>query len=68
MDRSERNTGPGAKDRVNKTPTSEAEGDTDAEFDVTGNVREKGQDPAPGDRDRGERSEKEPAGADASGR
>ena len=61
MDRSERNTGPAAKDRINKRPTSEAEGKTDEEFDVTGNVREKGQDPSPDDRDRGERSDKEPA-------
>jgi hypothetical protein len=68
MDRSERNTGPGAKDRLNKRPTSEAEGRTDAEFDQAGNVGEKGQDPSPGDRDRGERSEREPAGAEQSGR
>jgi len=68
MDRSERNTGPGARDRINKIPTSDAERDTDGEFDVTGNVREKGQDPSPGDRDRGERSDKEPAGVEESGR
>ena len=68
MDRTERNTGPAAKDRVNKTPTSDIERDTDAEFDVTGNVREKGEDPSPDDRDRGERSEKEPAGTEQASR
>ena len=68
MDRNDRNDGPGASDRINKTPTSEAEGDASAEFGVTGNVREKGQDLSPGDRDRGELSDKEPAGAGQSGR
>ena len=68
MDRSERNTGPGAKDRLNKRPTSEAEGDNDAEFDVTGNVRDKGQDPSPDDRDRGERSDKAPAAVERASR
>ena len=32
-----------------------------AEFDVTGNVAEKGQKPSPGDRDRGETSDAEGA-------
>ena len=64
MDRSQRNTGPAAKDRLNKTPTEEAEGRTEGEFDIAGNVRERGEDPSPGDRDRGERSSKEPAGAE----
>ena len=63
MDRSNRNTGPGAKDRINKQPTT-AEGGEKKEFDITGNVRERGEDPSPDDRDRGERSSAEPAGAE----
>ena len=55
------------KDAINKQPTSVRERDEDAEFDVTGNVRDKGQDPSPGDRDRGERSEAEPDGAGGAG-
>ena len=68
MDRRDRNTGPAAKDRINKTPTSAAEGREEAEFDIAGNVRKRGEDPSPGHRDRGERSSKEPAGADDRGR
>ena len=64
MDRSERNSGPGAEDRINKQPTSEAEGGAEREFDIAGNVRERGEDPSPDDRDRGERSDKEEAGAE----
>ena len=64
MDRTERNDGPGAKDRINKQPTSAAEGRDGREFDTTGNVRRKGEDPSPDDRDRGERSSQEPAGAE----
>ncbi len=67
MDRTERNTGPAAKDRINKQPTSAAQGGAERELDMTGNVRERGEDPSPDDRDRGERSSKEPAAAGDSG-
>ena len=39
------------------------ESDRTQAFDITGNVREKGEDPSPDNRERGERSEKEAAGA-----
>ena len=54
------------KDRINKAATSDVEQDPERESDPTGNVRKKGQDPSPDDRERGERSDGEPAGlADA---
>jgi hypothetical protein len=54
------------KDRINKAATSDVERDPEREFDTTGNVRKKGQDPSPDDRERGECSDAEPAGlADA---
>ena len=62
--REEDAAGEGRKDRINKAPTSAFERDPEKEFDVTGNVREKGQDPSPDDRERGERSEADPAGAE----
>ncbi len=68
MDRKDRNRGPAGKDRINKQPTSAAQDGAEREFDVTGNVRERGEDPSPDDRDRGERSGKEPAAARDSGR
>jgi hypothetical protein len=64
MDRKERNTGPNANDRINKPSTTSAEGRGDREVDVAANLRERGEDPSPDDRDRGERSSKETAGAD----
>ena len=54
------------KDRINKQRTGEEERD-DREFRIAGNVREKGQDPSPGDRARGERSEAEPEEAGGAG-
>ena len=38
------------------------------EFDIAGNVRERGEDPSPDDRDRGERSSKEKASAESADR
>ncbi len=51
------------KSKINKQPTSAAEAKRAGvdPFDVTGNVRKKGQDPSPDDRERGERSDKERA-------
>ena len=68
MDRRDRNSGPDAKDRINKTPTSAAEDPKGREFDIAGNVRERGEDPSPDDRDRGERSGKEKASAESADR
>ena len=68
MDKSQRNTGPAAKDRINKQPTAAADGREEREFGIAGNVREQGEDPSPDDRDRGERSSQEPAGAEPEGR
>jgi hypothetical protein len=65
MDRKDRNDGPAAKDRINRTPTSAAEGGD--QFDIAGNVRERGEDPSPDDRDRGERSSAERAGTEGGG-
>jgi hypothetical protein len=56
------------KDSINKQPTSEAEAGRDAETGIVGNVREKGQDPSPDDRERGERSDAEGAGAEEADR
>jgi len=63
MDRDDRNQGPNRNDRTNKDPTSTAEGAEGREFDIAGNMRERGEDPSPDDRDRGETSSREPAGA-----
>jgi hypothetical protein len=68
MDRKERNTGPSANDRINKPSTTSAEGRGDREVDIADNLRERGEDPSPDDRGRGERSSKEPAGAEDRGR
>ena len=48
------------KDAINKERTGDREEDGAAGSEMVGNVREKGQDPSPGDRDRGERSDAEP--------
>ena len=60
--RQEDAAGEGRKDRINKEPTSAVERPDGREFDVVGNVRSRGQDPSPDDRERGERSDAEPAG------
>ena len=44
---------------VNAGPSRKGERE---DFDVTGNVAEKGQDPSPDNRERGETSDKQPAG------
>ena len=51
------------KDRINKRPTSAAQADRAEvdEFVASSNIRERGEDPSPDDRDRGEISSKEPA-------
>ena len=67
--RQEDAAGEGRKDRINKQPTSAVESGDTAGLEIAGNVREKGQDPSPDDRDRGERSERERAGpGDGGGR
>lgn len=49
-------------DTVNSGPAGgDARAEHEREFDITGNVKEKGQDPSPGDRARGEASDAEPA-------
>ena len=51
-----------AQTTVNAGPMpDEKRKDQDRAFDVTGNVEEKGQDPSPDDRQRGETSDKEAA-------
>jgi hypothetical protein len=45
-------------------PTKE---ERDAEFDVTGNVAEKGENPSPGDRERGETTSAERGSAESGG-
>ena len=56
------------KDAINKQPTSEAGAEDEQGLPIAGNVRDKGQDPSPDDRERGERSDAEPAGPAESGR
>ena len=55
------------KDRINKDQTAGGERDQNSEFEIAGNMREKGQNPSPGDRDRGERSDSEAEEARGSG-
>ncbi len=55
------------KDRINKDSTTEMDREGADEFDIAGNVRDKGQSPSPGDRDRGELSEAEPEGEGGAG-
>ena len=68
MDTDNRNQGPNDNDRINKDPTPAAEGTEARDFDIAGNVRDRGEDPSPDNRDRGEASSKEPAGAEDRGR
>ncbi|WP_114951375.1 hypothetical protein [Sphingosinicella terrae] len=49
--------------RINKAGTSEGKQD----FEIAGNVREKGQKSSPGDRDRGERADTDRATAEDRG-
>ena len=56
------------KDAINKQPTSEAEAEDEQGLPIAGNVREKGEDPSPDDRERGERSGADPAGNEETGR
>ena len=56
------------KQHINKQPTSSAEDEDERAFDIAGNVKRRGQDPSPDDRDRGERSSAEPADAEETGR
>ena len=56
------------RDAIDKQSTSEAEAGRDAEPGIAGNVREKGQDPSPDDRERGERSDAQGAVAGETGR
>jgi hypothetical protein len=47
-------SGHGQENTVNQGPAPERRREEEA--DITGNVKERGQDPSPGDRERGERS------------
>ena len=59
----------GEKSRIDKPRTSDVEREKAGidEYDLAGNVRERGEDPSPDDRDRGERSSAEPAGMEPTG-
>ena len=46
-------------DTVNQGSAPRRDGEESGEFEIAGNVREKGEDPSPGDRQRGERSDAE---------
>lgn len=48
-------------DRINKERTSDAERRKE-EFEIAGNARQRGEDPSPDDRERGERSVKDRPG------
>ena len=52
-------SGTGHENTVNQGPAPEPRRDEEA--DTTGNVKERGQDPSPGDRERGETSDKDKA-------
>lgn len=56
-------SGHGQPDTVNQGPAPERKREDSAEFDIGGNVRERGEDPSPGDRERGETAGNEPRGA-----
>lgn len=56
------------KDAINKQSTSEARAEDEQGVPIAGNVRDKGQDPSPDDRERGERSDAEPTGSGEGGR
>ena len=47
------------KDAINKRPTADRQPGREGEFEIAGNVREKGQDPSPDNRNRGELSDSE---------
>ena len=49
------------RNKINKTPASAAERDPADEYDMTGNVGRKGEQPSPAGRERGERSAADPA-------
>jgi hypothetical protein len=51
------------KDAINKEATSDRQRKREDESAIGGNVRRKGQDPSPDDRERGEISDAEPQGA-----
>ena len=57
MDEDTRNQGPDRKDRINKEGTSKR--DDAREFEISGSVLDRGEDPSPDDRDRGETSRKD---------
>lgn len=50
------------RDRINKDATGDRQVRHEDEFKIAGNARKKGEDPSPAERDRGERSEADPAG------
>ena len=54
------------KQHINKEPTSSAEAEDERVFDIAGNVKRRGEDPSPDDRERGERSG-EPADVEGAG-
>ena len=66
--RQEDAAGEGRNDRINKQPTSAVERPEEAELDMAGNVRRRGEDASPDDRERGERSSAELAGTEHGGR
>lgn len=55
-------SGPGQENTVNQGPAPER--GREAPADIGGNARDKGQDPSPGDRERGETSDADRAPAD----
>ncbi len=56
------------KDAINKQATSDAGAEDEQGLPIAGNVRDKGQDPSPADRDRGERSDADRLGSAEAGR
>ena len=56
------------KQHINKQPTSGAEDEDERAFHIAGNVKQRGEDPSPDNRERGERSGAEPADAEETGR
>ena len=55
------------KDRINKDQTADRERARNSEFEIAGNMQEKGHNPSPSDRDRGEVSDSEPEEAGGAG-
>lgn len=66
--RQEDAAGEGRKDRIDKNSTSAVERPNAEAFEVAGNVRDRGQDPSPDDRERGEISDAQPADAEGARR